>query len=168
MTYQNFEDLPVWNDAIALAKQIYVLTENGHFKGYGSLTNQLERAGLSVSNNIAEGFERGTTSDLLKFIYIARGSTAEVRSMLLLMSGLAVFSNFKSQISNLVGLTVSCSRQLRAWADSLQNSYIQGQRHLTRDAREQAVKKKKAADFTKKLREMLPAEHPLRQQESSL
>ena len=47
-----------------------------------SLRDQLERAALSVSKNIAEGFERGTTNELLCFIYIARGSAGEVRSIL--------------------------------------------------------------------------------------
>ena len=46
----------------------------------------MDRAALSVSNNIAEGFERGTTNELLQFIYIARGSAGEVRSMLALIT----------------------------------------------------------------------------------
>jgi four helix bundle protein len=127
MKYGRFEDLPVWKEAIKLA-EVYELTENECFKGKGSLKDQLERAAVSVSNNIAEGFERGTTQELLTFIYIARGSVAEVRSMFHLIDRIPVFSNLKSQISNLRFLSESISRQLRGWADSLQNSDIKGQR----------------------------------------
>jgi four helix bundle protein len=167
MTYQNFEDLPVWNEAIRLAEQIYALTEGANLRGHGSLRDQLERAGLSVSNNIAERFERGTTADLLKFIYIARGSAGEVRSILRLMERLAAFNNFKSQILDLIALAVSCSRQLRGWADSLQNSPIKGQRYKTDKEKAEAERKERAKTFTKKLRDMLPPNHPLRQQESA-
>src|SRR5271169_4884856 len=87
-----------------------------------SLRDQIERAALSVSNNIAEGFGRGTTSELLAFLYIARGSAGEVRSMLCVMDRMAVFSNLKSEISNLKSLAESISRELRGWAQHLQDS----------------------------------------------
>jgi four helix bundle protein len=60
-------------------------------KGRYSLRDQLERAAVSVSNNIAEGFERGTTQELLTFLYIARGSCGEVRSMPSLLEHLPGF-----------------------------------------------------------------------------
>ncbi len=82
MTYQRFEDLPVWNAAIQLAHGVFDLVDDRAFGRLGDLRNQLQRAALSVSNNIAEGFERGTTLELLTFIYIARGSVSEVRSSL--------------------------------------------------------------------------------------
>lgn len=93
MTYQRFEDLPVWKDAIELAVKVYELTEKEKFKGKHSLKDQIERAAVSVSNNIAEGFERGTTQELLTFLYIARGSAGEVRSMLCLFERIALVSN---------------------------------------------------------------------------
>ena len=135
MKYERFEDLPVWNAAIELAIQIYALTGDEAFKGQTSLRDQIERAAVSVSNNIAEGFERGTTQELITFLYIARGSAGEVRSMLLLLNRLPKFSNLESQISNLRSLAESVSRQLRAWADSLQNSDIKGQRYLNEKTR---------------------------------
>jgi four helix bundle protein len=91
--------LPVWRDAIELAVQVYALTSSSSFKGQASLRNQIERATVSISNNIAEGFERGTTQELLTFLYIARGSAGEVRSMLCLLERLAAFTDFKSEIS---------------------------------------------------------------------
>ncbi|MEN8265135.1 MAG: four helix bundle protein [Nitrospirota bacterium] len=144
-TYDRFEDLPVWKDAIGLAEQVYSLTEHPLFKRKYSLRDQIERASLSVSNNIAEGFERGTTQELLTFLYIARGSAGEVRSMLLFLERIPVFNDLKSQISNLKSNAESISRQIRAWADSLQNSDIRGQRYLN--------EKEKAADKNKKERQ---------------
>ena len=82
MTYQRFEDLPVWNAAIELAEGCEDFLSSAKDRISWSKRDQLERASLSVSNNIAEGFERGTTNELLAFLYIARGSAGEVRSML--------------------------------------------------------------------------------------
>jgi len=82
MKYDRFEQLPVWQAGIELAHRIYKMTEISTFRMRGDLCSQLRRAALSVSNNIAEGFERGTTEELLTFLYIARGSAGEVRSML--------------------------------------------------------------------------------------
>jgi hypothetical protein len=73
MPYKRFEDLPVWNSAIDLAVQVYDLTDTVQFRRRRSLKDQIERAAVSVSNNIAEGFERGTNNELLAFLYISRG-----------------------------------------------------------------------------------------------
>ena len=62
MKYERFEDLPVWQAGIELAKRVYDLTRDRFFDQAGDLRGQLRRASLSVSNNIAEGFERGTTA----------------------------------------------------------------------------------------------------------
>ncbi len=83
MKYDRFDDLPVWQSAIQLAAGVYALTEEQEFQKRYSLRDQIERAAVSVSNNIAEGFERSTNQELLAFLYIARGSAGEVRSMLL-------------------------------------------------------------------------------------
>jgi len=128
--------------------------------------DQLDRAALSVSNNIAEGFERGTTAELFAFIYIARGSAGEVRSMLCLKERRAEKGNWpaylKIQISDLKSIAESSSRRLRAWADSLQNSEIKGQRHLTAKSRFRDEQRKRVADVQKDLMERLPSDHPLR------
>lgn len=73
MKYSRFEELPVWKAAVELAVQIYHLTSRPAFRNRYSLRDQLERAAVSVSNNIAEGFERGTAQELLNlFIYLQR------------------------------------------------------------------------------------------------
>ncbi len=166
MTYKSFEDLPVWQTAADLYDAAEDLLENESFRASRGFRDQLDRAALSVSNNIAEGFERGTTNELLAFIYIARGSAGEVRSMLCLKERRARKANWradlKSQISTLKSLAESCSRQLRGWADSLQNSDIQGQRHLTDKSRRADDEKKRAAAMQKQLLRNLPPSHPLR------
>lgn len=101
MKYERFEDLPVWKAAAEIAVQIFAWSSHAWFRGKGDLANQLQRAALSVSNNIAEGFERGSTNELLQFIYIARGSAGEVRSMLCVIERMDVPENLRSQISNL-------------------------------------------------------------------
>ena len=98
MKYSRFEELPVWKAAIELAVQIYHLTSRPVFKSRYSLRDQIERAAVSVSNNIAEGFERGTTQELLTFLYISRGSCGEVRSMLCLLERIPVFGDLKFEI----------------------------------------------------------------------
>src|SRR6266705_4180967 len=166
MTYERFEDLPVWQKAADLYEQTEELLETETFKATRGFRDQLDRAALSVSNNIAEGFERGTTNELLAFIYIARGSAGEVRSMLTLKLRRAVKcawpAKLKSEISNLKSLAESCSRQLRGWADSLQNSDIKGPRHLTDASRRAEEQRQRATACQKELLRRLPPGHVLR------
>lgn len=165
-TYQRFEDLPVWQAAADLYDRADDLLATAPPRLTRSFRDQLERAALSISNNIAEGFERGTTNELLAFLYIARGSAGEVRSMLTLLARRPwLAADLKSQISDLKALAESCSRQLRAWADSLQNSDIAGPRHLNDQSRanyrKAVARKQGAADFQQLLAHHLPPDHPL-------
>ncbi len=102
MTYKRFEDLPVWLTAADLYDATEDLLENESFHASRGFRDQLDRAALSVSNNIAEGFERGTTNELLAFIYIARGSAGEARSMVCLKKRRAHKAGWpaESQIAN--------------------------------------------------------------------
>ena len=160
MTYQRFEDLPVWNEAIRLAEGCEDFLLEAKDRISFSKRDQLDRCSLSVSNNIAEGFERGTTNELLAFLYIARGSAGEVRSMLGYFERRPALRDFKSHISNLKSLAESCSRQIRGWADSLQNSDIKGQRHLTEKSRRQSDAQKRALETLQRINDSLPDGHP--------
>ena len=151
MKYKSFEDLPVWQAAIELARHTYAFTEHQAFRGHAGLRDQLERAGLSVSNNIAEGFERGSTNELLAFLYIARGSAGEVRSMLCLLERVPTFSPLKSEICNLRSAAAGISRQLYGWIEQLKNSDITGQRHLNDKVRARTVAQKDQAAFLEEL-----------------
>jgi four helix bundle protein len=152
MKYRSFEDLPVWKDAIELAVGIFGLAAGACFKGHAGTRNQLENAVVSISNNIAEGFERGTTQELLTFIYISRGSAGEVRSMLSLLERLPEFDELRVEIPDLKSTALSVSRQLRGWADSLQNSDIRGQRYLTEKSRRLTKAAAEREEFLEELR----------------
>jgi four helix bundle protein len=130
MTYERFEDVPVRRDSIRLASDCedFLLAADSHTSR--SKRDQFDRCSLSVSNNIAEGFERGTTKELLAFLYIARGSAGETRSMIRYFEQRPSLSAFQHDLDGLRQLAESCSRQIRAWAASLQSSSIKGHRHL--------------------------------------
>jgi four helix bundle protein len=164
MTYQRFEDTPVWNAAQELGVDVFALVDDRAFDLKGDLRDQLQRASLSISNNIAEGFERGTTEDLLWFLYIARGSASEVRNALLFAQRLvdrgilrSQISDLKSQISDLLPRCESVSRQLRGWADSLQNCDIKGQRHLNDRSRGDYDQSRRTREFLEKLQRVRAA-----------
>ncbi len=154
MKYTRFEDLPVWKDAIELAVRTFSLTARPCFRGHAGTRNQLENAVVSISNNIAEGFERGTTQELLTFIYISRGSAGETRSMYCFIERLPEFEDFKSEISDLKLRAESISRQLRAWADSLQNTDIRGTRYLTDQSRRIDKQRREREEFLLELEQI--------------
>jgi four helix bundle protein len=167
MTYSQFEDLPVWKEAAQLYEGVEELLETDGCPVSRGFRDQLDRAALSVSNNIAEGFERGTTNELLMFIYIARGSAGEVRSMLALLARRAHrkgLTGLKASVAVLNAKAISCSKQLRGWADSLQNSDIKGQRHLNEKSRREEDARKRAIACQQKLLRTLPPGHVLRKQ----
>ena len=88
--YGRFEDLPVcpdghpygWKLAKDLAVKIYKITKGEKFRRDYGLVDQIRRASISISSNIAEGFERGSKKEFIQFLYIAKGSLGEVRSQL--------------------------------------------------------------------------------------
>jgi four helix bundle protein len=158
MQYRRFEDLPVWKDAADFAVRMYEFTAADEFRRHPGLRDQLERAALSISNNIAEGFERGSTSELLAFLYIARGSAGEVRSMLKVLLKWRDFGNLKSQITDLIMDSERISRQLYGWIESLKNSEISGQRHLDEKTRTRYAGKQEREAFIDELHRINQAE----------
>ena len=154
MPYNGFEDLPVWNSAIELAVHVYDLTEETQFRRRYSLRDQIERAAVSVSNNIAEGFERGTNNELLSFLYIARGSAGEVRSMLCLLERLKPFGDLSPEIRKSKSKAESCSRQLKALAQSLQNSEFRGECDVNQKTKRATQAARERDEFLKELAEI--------------
>jgi len=149
-SYKRFEELPVWQKAIELATRVFELTSHAAFKFRGDLVNQIRRSALSVSNNIAEGYERGTTADLIHFLYIARGSCGETRSMTRFAVQLGGMEGEMSGIDEVAALCENVSRQLFGWIDSLQHTEIEGVRHLTDDIRRDFTMKSAREEFHEK------------------
>jgi len=149
--YERFEQLPVWLASIELAVEIYAMTGKPAFPRQRSLRDQMERAAVSVSNNIAEGFERGTNQELLTFLYISRGSAGEVRSMLCLLERIPAFRDLESDILNLKSKAESISKQLGAWIRSVQNSGLKGQRYVTDQTRKSDEANRERKAFLEKI-----------------
>jgi len=79
---ESFEDLNVYRHARDLTNKIYELTRQGFFARDYGLGDQIRRASVSIMSNIAEGFERGTNAEFIRFLFIAKGSCGEVRAQL--------------------------------------------------------------------------------------
>lgn len=154
MRYERFEQLPVWQAGVELAVTVYAMTAHPAFRRQRSLRDQLERAALSVSNNIAEGFERGTNQELLTFLYIARGSAGETRSMLCVLERMPAFANLESEILNLKSSVESISKQLGAWIRTLRDSEMKGQRYVTEKTRRAAQARQERDKFLAKLEQI--------------
>ena len=159
--YQKFEDLPVWQEAARLYNKVLDLLEEPNLPLTPGFRNQLDRAALSVSNNIAEGFERVTTNELLSFLAIARGSSGEVRSMMAVVKDRPKLKRFVGHLMEIRGLAESCARQLTAWTGSVEGSPVRGKRHLTGEVRERRETARKAAEFRLSFLRGLKSGHPL-------
>jgi len=80
--YNSFEEMQVYQKALQFGAKVYDLSlKNEKIANDYGLKNQLQRAALSISNNIAEGFERETKKELIRFLYISKGSADECRNM---------------------------------------------------------------------------------------
>jgi four helix bundle protein len=117
-TVRSFQDLTVWQRAIDLSVQIYALTKTFPDDEIFGLTNQIRRASLSVSSNIAEGQGRNTTKDFIQCLCIARGSNAEVHSQLHLVKRLGLGT--EPSIAACEMLTVEISKMLNSLIAALQ------------------------------------------------
>ena len=79
---RKFEELEIWQDGRMLTQRIYQISKHGEFaKDYG-LRDQIRKAAISITSNIAEGFDRNSNKQFIHFLSIAKGSVSEVRSQL--------------------------------------------------------------------------------------
>ncbi len=85
---QKVEDLIAWQKAEALAELVYSACRSEELARDFGLRDQMQRAAVSVMSNIAEGFERKTTTDFSHFLYISKGSLGELKSQLFLAARL--------------------------------------------------------------------------------
>jgi four helix bundle protein len=84
MKFKSFEDIPIWQQSIQLAKEVYLISEKGKFGKDFGLKDQIRRAIVSVSSNVVEGYERDGNREFIRFLCIAKGSINEARSQLII------------------------------------------------------------------------------------
>jgi four helix bundle protein len=82
--FSSFEEINSWQKSRIFNKRIYQITENQNFKKDFDFVRQIRRASISISSNIAEGFERNTDKEFIYFLYVAKASAGEVRSQIYL------------------------------------------------------------------------------------
>ena len=115
----HYKDLTVWQKSIDLVVEVYRLTKNLPKEELYGLTNQLRRAAVSISSNIAEGNGRASTGDYIRFLIIARGSVAEVETQLLICVRLDYFS--EEDIKPALGFCDETGRMLTSIIKKLRN-----------------------------------------------
>jgi four helix bundle protein len=114
--YQSFEDLEVWKRACQLSVRIYELLRECREFG---LRDQMQRAGVSIASNIAEGSERGG-KDFVRFLNIARGSAAELRTQCYIACKIGVLTT--EQMTPLVAELKEISKMLTGLAKSIKRT----------------------------------------------
>jgi four helix bundle protein len=79
---QRFEEIEAWNKGRELTRRIYQITSKANFSRDFTLKDQIKRAAISITSNIAEGFERGGNREFIQFLATAKGSASELKSQL--------------------------------------------------------------------------------------
>lgn len=121
-----FEELEVWQKALILVKEIYALTNSEKFRKDFSLVDQIRRASVSILSNIAEGFERGSNAEFIQFLYIAKGSSGEVRSQLYIAFELGYID--KEMFYRYLLMCKEISAQLSKLISYLKSSKLKGEK----------------------------------------
>jgi len=88
MIAKRFEDLIFWQKSRDLTKLIYTYSRKGELKKDYGFKDQIQRSSVSIMANIAEGFGRGGNNEFIQFLFVAKGSLAEVQSLLYVASDL--------------------------------------------------------------------------------
>lgn len=127
MTVKRFEDLEVWKTAQSLTNDIYSITRLPSFSNDSGLVNQIRRAGVSVLSNIAEGFERESKKELIRFLYISKGSCGEARCQLYVAFDQGYIG--QEQFGKMIESTKRLSIMLRNFIDYLKKSNYKGYKH---------------------------------------
>ncbi len=109
-TFQRFEDIEAWQKGRELTREVYQISRNGAFSKDFALRDQIRKACISITSNIAEGFERNSIVAFRHFLSIAKGSTGEVKSQLYV----ALDEGYIDQATfdRLYGLATSTIRQI--------------------------------------------------------
>ena len=127
-TWSRFEDLPIWQEARILAKDIYRLTSTEPFSKDYRFCGQIRAAAGSIMDNIAEGFEKENNKEFIQFLYIAKGSCGEVRSQLHRSRDVEFISD--EEYKEYIGRSINLNTSIYNFIKYLKNSDISGMRYL--------------------------------------
>ncbi|CAH0130140.1 four helix bundle protein [Chryseobacterium sp. Bi04] len=94
---KNFENFPVYIKSLDLIEKVYIFLQNQSFEKEFEFNNQIKRASFSISNNIAEGSEYNNNRQFIRYLKIAKGSCAEVKSMLIVSKRLKLGDESKAE-----------------------------------------------------------------------
>ena len=119
-TFNSFEEIDVWKRGSDLAVKVYKLTAIEKISRDFGLKDQLKRAAVSISSNIAEGFERNSNAEFRRFVLIAKGSCGELRSQLRLVKTLELMP--PAQVDHLIQECLEISAMLQSLATYLTKS----------------------------------------------
>jgi four helix bundle protein len=126
MRITNFEDLDVWKKSRKLVNEIYSLTKKQRFSKDFGLVDQIRRSGVLVMSNIAEGFERGSNTEFIRFLYIAKASCGETRSHLFIAFDQGYLS--EEELENAESFAKSVSRMIGGFIGYLRGSKMKGEK----------------------------------------
>ncbi len=123
MPIQKFEDMKVWQDSREFVRIIYAFTSGEKFKKDFGMKDQIQRAAISVMSNIAEGYERNSNKEFIKFLNYSKGSIGEVRSLLYAALDQKYiseneFNNLKEMATNISTQVANFIKYLRKRVDS--------------------------------------------------
>ena len=119
MSWKSFEELKSWQLSRQFTTKLYMISQNSTFEDI-DLQRQIRRASVSLTSNIAEGFERNTDKEFIHFLYIAKGSAGEIRSQLYLAFDLNYITEL--QFTELYSEIVEISKLLSGLIKYLQQS----------------------------------------------
>lgn len=122
MKFNSFEDLQVWKDSRVFVHSIYQLTSEGKFNKDFGLRDQIQRAAVSIMNNIAEGFERNNNKEFVKFLGYSKGSAGEIRSMLYVALDLDYIS--RNDFDKIYSAAINIVTQLSNFIKYLRKNFI--------------------------------------------
>jgi four helix bundle protein len=124
---QRFEDIEAWKLARSLTNRIYDVTTKADFNRDYGLRDQIRRAAISIVSNIAEGYERDGDKEFLQFLFIAKGSSGEVRAQLYLAHDRAYLSD--EEFSELSRKALQLSRVIAGLIKYLRQSQLTGKKY---------------------------------------
>lgn len=108
--FKSFEDLEVCQKSVSFAVDVYKLTSQGDLKTDFGLRDQLRRAAISISNNIAEGFEYQNKKQFIRFLFYAKASAGEVRNLLTIIEKIGYMDG--KSMNSLTERCIEISKQL--------------------------------------------------------